>query len=337
MYNYKIYGLHILSSHNLAGLVVADQELSADVVVNWLGPLPAQFDTQRNWQPLITPELQQRNRINLWQAKEEEGVYLRLQFIEAAGNIDFIIDPLTSSVDIYWPSALLFLDVQAYFIGAFMACLLRRRGVMCLHASVVECGGKAIAILGNKRAGKSTTAASLVKAGWRLLADDVGALALSNRRVYVQAGYPQLRLCPKAVTSLYGTVNNLRQVYSKQVKYYVDLELAAENSSNEIFCYQSMPLTAIYILGKRSAEFQITILPPQKKMMSLIANTVGNYMVTDATMRARDFTVISQLAQSVPMRHLQAPNCIDQLPDLCAMILEDFYQRESDDSLAQLC
>ncbi len=325
MYDYRIYGLHLRSSRKLTGLITVGEAQIPDVVVNWVGQTPQTFDMQKNWELIVSPELQRRRRVNLWQASLPEGVYLRLQFIEAVGNIEFVIDPLNRSVTVYWSSALPFSDVEAYFVGLVMACLLRQRGVLCLHASVVARNGRCIAILGKKRAGKSTTAAALVQAGWQLLADDVAAVTFDGEAFHIQAGYPRMRLAPEAVTTLYGTVECLPRVYSRQVKHYVDLD--ANGSPYGTFLPHSLPLTTIYILGQRSTtSFEITDMPPQKKVVSLAFNTVGNYMVIDAAMRAREFALMSQLAQRAPIRQLHLPNQLDALSQLSDIMLDDSCQ-----------
>lgn len=80
-------------------------------------------------------------------------------------------------------------------LGPIFALLLHRRGVLALHGSAVEIGGEAHIFLGDKGSGKSTTAAALVAAGHRLIADDVVALEKApDGRLSVSAGYPAMKL-----------------------------------------------------------------------------------------------------------------------------------------------
>jgi hypothetical protein len=57
--------------------------------------------------------------------------------------------------------------------GAVLATLLSLKGACVLHASAVEIGGKAVALVGPSGAGKSTLAAFCCAAGARLLTDDL--------------------------------------------------------------------------------------------------------------------------------------------------------------------
>ncbi|MDO9362532.1 MAG: hypothetical protein Q7T60_06370 [Sphingopyxis sp.] len=79
-------------------------------------------------------------------------------------------------------------------LGPAIAILLHRLGHLVLHGSAIELGGKAEIFLGDKGAGKSTTAASLVAAGHPLIADDVVAICLSGDAPVVAAGYQAMKL-----------------------------------------------------------------------------------------------------------------------------------------------
>lgn len=80
-------------------------------------------------------------------------------------------------------------------LGIVMAVVLHQRGLLVLHGSAVEIDGEAVVFLGDKGAGKSTTAASLVSAGRRILTDDVVALDLrEDGRPRLWPGFGQVKL-----------------------------------------------------------------------------------------------------------------------------------------------
>ncbi|MBB5746345.1 hypothetical protein [Brevundimonas variabilis] len=84
-------------------------------------------------------------------------------------------------------------------LGIVMAVLLHRRGMMVLHGSAVKIGEKAVVFLGDKGAGKSTTAASLASAGRAILTDDVVALnRMSDGSVCLLPGHAQVKLSQEA-------------------------------------------------------------------------------------------------------------------------------------------
>lgn len=79
-------------------------------------------------------------------------------------------------------------------LGPVIAILMHRLGSLVLHGSAVELDGEAAIFLGDKGAGKSTTAASLVAAGYPLIADDVVAVSLSGETPLVLAGFQAMKL-----------------------------------------------------------------------------------------------------------------------------------------------
>jgi hypothetical protein len=95
-------------------------------------------------------------------------------------------------------------DVEAGFdqrligmplLGPVFSLLLHRKGLLVLHGSAVMIGGVAHVFLGDKGAGKSTTAAALIAAGYPLISDDVIAIEkLPSGKLAIWPGYPAMKL-----------------------------------------------------------------------------------------------------------------------------------------------
>lgn len=79
-------------------------------------------------------------------------------------------------------------------LGPVIAIVMHRLGYLVLHGSAVELNGQAAIFLGDKGAGKSTTAASLVAAGYPLIADDVVVVRLEGETPVAAAGYQAMKL-----------------------------------------------------------------------------------------------------------------------------------------------
>ena len=86
-------------------------------------------------------------------------------------------------------------------VGPGLGVLLHRRGVLVLHGAALDVGGRAVVLLGNKGAGKSTTAAALLARGARLLADDLVALDPAAGVPTVLPGPSQMKLWPEAAAA----------------------------------------------------------------------------------------------------------------------------------------
>lgn len=102
----------------------------------------------------------------------------------------------------YWPrpgvdEALVSLPL----LGPVMGVLLERRGLLTLHGSAVALLSGVAVFLGDKGAGKSTTAAALIRAGKTLLTDDIVAINCAASPILYPA-YPQVKLTDEANASI---------------------------------------------------------------------------------------------------------------------------------------
>lgn len=80
-------------------------------------------------------------------------------------------------------------------LGPIIALVLHRRGQLVLHGSAVAIGGQAHVFLGDKGAGKSTTAAAFLAAGFPLVSDDVVGLRLTQGgQIVIDPGPPVMKL-----------------------------------------------------------------------------------------------------------------------------------------------
>ena len=68
------------------------------------------------------------------------------------------------------------------------------RGFELLHASAVELGGRAVALVGRTGGGKTTLAAELVRRGHPLVSDDVVALSRAGEQIAAHPGPPFMNL-----------------------------------------------------------------------------------------------------------------------------------------------
>ena len=89
------------------------------------------------------------------------------------------------------------------FLGPVMAWFLNMRRLFVLHSSAVHFEGKTLALLGDKLAGKSTTAAAFVRAGASLVTDDLLAIRLASDAAPIcLPAFPQLKLEDVAAQSI---------------------------------------------------------------------------------------------------------------------------------------
>ena len=90
-------------------------------------------------------------------------------------------------------------------LGPVIATYLHASGRFVLHASAVITSFGAVAFLGDKGAGKSTTAAAFLRQGLQLLTDDLLVCGVSPdglSEAFCEPSFAQLKLTPEAFTAL---------------------------------------------------------------------------------------------------------------------------------------
>ncbi|MER9327916.1 serine kinase [Mesorhizobium sp. M0488] len=148
-------------------------------------------------------------------------------------------------------------------LGPVMALLLHQRGLLVLHASAISVSGRGAIFMGDKGAGKSTTASAMIRAGHDLLTDDVVALDLTDPdQPMIVPGFPQIKLAADAAAAIsLGHVQVRPQVHPAIDK--------AQHRLHGAFSGAKVPAARIYIL-ERGGKAEITPLPTIAALPALI-------------------------------------------------------------------
>jgi hypothetical protein len=232
-----------------------------------------------------------------------------------------------------WPENYTLEDACTYLIGPVIAFALRLRGAICLHASSVAVGDRAIALLGAPGAGKSTTAAGFAQLGYSILSDDVAVLDDRGERFLVQPGYPRINMWPDSVRALFGSEDALPLITPTWGKRYLPLD---QNGLR--FQAAPLPLGAIYVLTGREPDLAAPVveeLSSSEAFMTLVANTYVNYLL-DSDMRSREFELLGRVVAGVPVRRVRTTDNPSRLFDLCEIIAADASQIGNRDNLTPL-
>jgi hypothetical protein len=202
-------------------------------------------------------------------------------------------------------------------LGPVMALLLHQRGLLILHASAIAVGGKSAVFMGDKGAGKSTTASAMIRAGHRLLTDDVVALDLAEQPMIVP-GFPQLKLAADAAAAF-----PIRQAEIRpQVHAAID---KMQHRLHGGFSGDAVPATRIYIL-ERGDKAAITPLPGVSALPAIIKFSyvtrfgrpalVGDFATTHLRQCAA-------LASQIGVCRLEVPTGLDRIAEAVALIEND--------------
>ena len=187
-------------------------------------------------------------------------------------------------------------------------------GAHVLHASCVSNGDSAVAFLGNPRAGKSSSAAALVRRGWRHVADDCIPLFFSDQGVLASPAFPAIRL----FTSMARWLSNEEEdrmvvTHPRLHKWWVLLDQDSQWHGGG-----PVPLRKLYVLTRSGDEDQG--LSGASALLTLLRAT---YIppVTTARRRGEDFARIHRLATTLPIAHIDLGADLPE-PEMLGELLE---------------
>jgi hypothetical protein len=311
---YKIYGLRVNSSRKISTLneiATSCTDLNVDFVEN----MPVPFSIL-SWQQVLTPGLEKRKTISLFNAPTEVGTFYKLHYQTRIGEFSVLINPEKDRVWICY-NAIPHRDIESFFVSTIMGTILRLRGTLTLHASVIVIGGKAVAFLGAKKSGKSTTAAAFARLGYGVLADDMAVIREDENGFYIQPGYPRLRLRPATQLAMHPGVPNdeLPAVNSNLGSRYSDI--------TDRFCADALPLGAMFILspnGEDVIDSSIEALSLPERLIQLGKNTFADYMITPEK-RKHEFELLVRLSSRIPVNRLRLTYNINKVDNQCVTVL----------------
>ena len=315
---YSVYGLRIESNLPLTGFIPSEGGATPDVTVRIepdlasLPRIPAQDVPwhRTEWQHPVTA----RPALTIHRLPADGGFHFRY-----VDGVHFAIDAAGRTVTTWSSPQCTVADISSYLAGPIAAFLLRLRGVIALHASVVDLGWGSIAFAGDVGAGKSTTAAMCARLGHAVVTEDVAPLRECDGAFCVLTGSTDVALCADAVEWLYGSGDALEPFSANWDKRRLDLRAIGALS------LESSPLAAVYLLGERTpagSAPRLEPLAPRDAVVQLLGNVYASALLHDE-LRARELDVLSRLVRTVPVRAARACDDPGQLQRFCESIIAD--------------
>jgi hypothetical protein len=319
-FHYSVFGLFVRSNQRIPGLPLANSSASSPDLEVRLG-VPPHFDGE------TVPDSEELAYVSSYTCESGEPALrvwqiaprslLRLAYHDGT---QFWLDRKGNALWAVWSDSSSLENATSYLLGPILGLVLRLRGVICLHASAVAFEDRCVAFVGAEGTGKSTTAAAFARLGYAILSDDIVGLVEREGHFHVLPGYPHLSLWPDSVSMLYGSSDALPRFSEDWDKRR--LALGDDRARFEGRC---LPLAAIYILGPRRSEAApcVEAVPTQRALLSLVANTYATNLI-DREMRGQEFSVLSRLVSSVPVRLASPHEDATRIEELCTVIRGDF-------------
>ena len=316
-----IYGLQVAANMALPGLPVQRHSETLDVLLRlkdgWPFPatLTASCEIFHSSSDAV-PGVQANLRAGLFPGGGHFGFFYH-------DGARFAVDSRGREGWADWPENYTLEDACTYLLGPVMGFVLRLRGTICIHASAVAIGERAIALAGPPGSGKSTTAAAFACGGFPVLSDDVVALGNKGGQFLVQPGYPRVNLWPDSARKLFGSEEALPRITPTWDKRYLPL-----GQTGHRFASNPLPLGAIYILESRDSALAAPVVEEvfgEQAFMALVANTYVNYLL-DQDMRRTEFDVLSRVVSEIPIHRVRIPEEPSAIFNLCDAIASNAKQ-----------
>lgn len=296
---HSLHGLVVESSHPLPGVPPAEGDRAPDVVVHFGARPPA----ARSWSESVVrlvhaSELASERASGaapvLIADRPHDDETLRLRYAE---GIRFHVSPRGDAVWCDWDAPLTEADAVTYLLGPVIGVVLRRMGVLAVHASAAVIAGGAWAMLGPGGSGKSTLAAAFAYAGLAVLTDDVLALRREDDAWMASPAHRGIRLwedSARLVAEGGGAFPEISPTWPKR-----DLDLARLALP---IAHAAVPLRGVLVLedfGALGVPPTVEDLKPTAVFVELVANVYVNYLATPAEL-AGELGELRELASRVP-------------------------------------
>lgn len=207
---------------------------------------------------------------------------------------------------------------QTYLVSHVLSFALLQQGIESLHATAVVVNGQAVGFLGDSGYGKSSLGAACLRAGHRLLTDDVLVATKKNGHFLAHPGPSRIKLFPHIAEALLGDLPAGPPMNPHTPKLVIPLPAHLHSGA-------AAPLRTLYVLqppNGRSRRVAITPLPRRRACLALIANTF-NPVIMERERLARQFDWAARLAAAVPVKLLSHPDDPARLPAVVEAIQAD--------------
>jgi hypothetical protein len=310
---YSLYGLTVRSNRPVPGLRRSAREAGPTVTIDFAQVAQCAVPS---FPPHTVNGCESFWRLSsdvclLHYQDEMSGAAWQIETVEAGAHLN-----------VRWTSSYQIDDIPSVLLGPGFASVLHLRRAFVLHASVVKIGAGAVLIVGTSGAGKSTTAAALVRRGFPFISDDVAVLESSGMSHAVHLGHAYLRIYDNSAIAA-GWPAGLPRLFHHPIfddKRYVDL---ADDTQDK----ERIPtaIRAIYVLERNVARREgstIQPLGPRQALQHLLANVYCSRFLDDQG-RQQCLRRGVALVNSVPMRLVDVQCDLAEIGSLADLIADD--------------
>lgn len=192
-------------------------------------------------------------------------------------------------------------EIRLFLLSPVLGVLLHQRGRLILHGSAIETEKGAVVFVGRSGAGKSTLAAAFRQRGYRVLTDDMSAIALDeDEGVILYAGICHIKLWADTAEQLAYDLGRMRRVRPQLEKYSFSLR--------EQFDPTPVRLVAVYVLTTSDKpKLDLNTVAQMGKFRVLLDHTYRNGFVKVFGLAKTYFQQVTRVAQQIKISRVARP------------------------------
>ena len=308
---WTVYGLVLTTPHRFANHVVRTSA-PADL---WVRPVEA-APIAPGWQDLA-PAYRSDLMIDDDQHFLDVIVAPNATVFHFSEVVDFFV--LEDGIACHVHDAAYDFMVELHLLGYVLSYWLERAGHLALHASGVVVDDHVIGFLGERGAGKTSLAATMIARGYSLATDDLLGLTPTPGGYLASPGYPQMRMWPEQARHFFG-----HDRFERVKRANPKLRVPVGRGSFGAFDGAVRPLAALYAPQRHDGD-EVTFqnLPAGPAMFHLARTSYLVGIVEGAGLAVRRFAILGDLVARVPVRVVRYPNGLDRLPEIAERIADN--------------
>lgn len=208
--------------------------------------------------------------------------------------------------------------VEANLLNIVIGTALTLQGEEPLHATAIDLGGVAVALLGSSGAGKSSLAAHLLSRGGDLVTDDMLRLKFDDQQVLALPGPYRLKLLDEPARIYFPTASADGLFNALSGKMMIRPGAVDRRESHGV------PLAALYFLGDLPGqapveEVEAIALYGLDRVRVLLASAMDDRNTSPSRL-ARQMAFVSELSSKLPLFHLRYPRRFEVMDRVAAEI-----------------
>ncbi|HYJ84329.1 MAG TPA: hypothetical protein VEW26_15965 [Allosphingosinicella sp.] len=217
-------------------------------------------------------------------------------------------------------------DLFSLFAEPVMRTILVRRGLLSFHAAALALDGRAILVMADKGAGKSTLSWALQERGWQLLADDLARVDRVEGRWAVYPGHRQTKLTPAAARAFGHVADSMPVRFddSGPAAYAAQFDKRVLDAADlDGHPASAVPLAGLFFLSERNpsaSALRIERLPPSAAVRLLLEHATPDPLRTGPNLAPTLQRAVGALATEVEVAALTLPDRFDRLADSAAAL-----------------